>query len=249
MDLHEELYHPIDTISIGTMTLVIFPMFVAIGQLCFNGGYYLQKNQYLKVYVDSFSEFIDQYFLICPLLAQEVESLQETTFAYVNSWKVVKESKKTVCEFNNGKDFKTRFSIFQLTNLFVKFQLVLFKPLCIPTMYSLNLSKFAIFLSKNPIYTTTKVNKFSYETIETLISPLYFSQNVDREYMVELIFRYKKLLVVFLNIQTICLLDEDDDDHIQDEPTTVPQDPKVQVTNLKQMTLLELLPAKKLKIN
>lgn len=233
MDLHEELYNPIDTICIGTMTLAIFPMFIAIGQLYFNGGYYLQNGQYLKVYVDSFSEFIDQYFLICPLLVQELHSLNETTFAYVNSWKIVKDSTKTVCEFNNGKAFKIRFTIFQLTNLFIKFQLVMFKPLCLPTTYSLNLSKFALFLSKNPIYTTTKVNKFSYETLETLISPLYFSQNVDRDYMVEIIFRYKKLLVVFLNIQTICRLDEeDDDDHIQHQPTTFPQEiTKKQVTN------------------
>ena len=220
MDLHEDLYCPIDTISIGPLTMAIFPMFIAIGQLFFNGGYYLPKNQYLKLYVDNFSEFIDQYFIICPLLTQEILSVQKTIFAYTNSWQIVKDSGKTVCKFQNSQDYNIQLSVFQLTNLYIKFQLVLFKPLCLPTTYSLNLSKFATFLSKNPMYTSKKIQKFSYETIETLIIPLNFSQNVDSQYLTELIFRYKKLLVAFLNIQTICDLDEDDDDNPDNTATS-----------------------------
>ena len=114
---------------------------------------------------------------------------------------------------SNSKDYKIHFSIFQLTNLYIKFQLVLFKPLCLPATYSLNLSKFAIFLSKNPIYTSKQIQQFSYETIETLIIPLNFSQNIDAQYFTELIYRYKKLIVAFINIQTICQLDKEDEDN------------------------------------
>ena len=213
MDLYEDLYCPIDTIALGTLTLAIFPMFIAIGQLFFNGGYYLPQNQYLKIYIDNFNEFVDQYFVICPLLTQESLSVPKKTFAYINSWQIVKDSGKTVCEFHNSKEYKIKFSFFQLTNLYIKFQLVLFKPLCLPATYSLNLSKFAIFLSKNPNYTPKQIKKFSYETIESFIVPLQISQNIDSQYLTELIYRYKKLLVAYLNIQTICELDEEDDDN------------------------------------
>ena len=78
MDTYDQLNMPMHTINSSYLTLCVYPMFIAIGQLFSDKMYlYLPQNGYLKVYVDSFSSFLSIYCNICEHLLLQTENFEK----------------------------------------------------------------------------------------------------------------------------------------------------------------------------
>ena len=50
------------------------------------------QNQYLKIYVDQFSHFLQLHFHIVELLIAKTQSLKKLPFASLNTWQVLQEN-------------------------------------------------------------------------------------------------------------------------------------------------------------
>ena len=88
MDNFDELPYPLDTISCGQLTMGVFPMYIAIGQIFFNQTYYFVQNEYLKLYTKTFPSFLELYFAILELLDSKKESLTNDKFeAFCTAYK------------------------------------------------------------------------------------------------------------------------------------------------------------------
>ena len=90
----------------------------------------------------------------------------------------------------------------EFLDFLLKLKDIIFKPLCISTLYSSALQKIAANLSKNTMENLEKVDLFSFETIEFMINKL-FNGNVivDQNYLIELTLRNQDLIKVFLEIE------------------------------------------------
>lgn len=237
MDICDQLFTPMDSISSGHLTLGIYPMFIAIGQLLSDRSLlFYPANCYIKIYVDDFLELASLYLQISQLLFSETESIQKIPFASINSWQVVKDLDKYCCIFQNQTNYLIKFDLFQFTELFEKFKDILFKPLCLPPIYSLHLKKFSLFLSQNStLYPAESIDQFTFEVIENLLTPMFENQNFDKSYLVELIMRYKDIILAFLKTSSVLLPTQ-----FLDSSQSIPDaEPLKKVTQLKQLTLFE----------
>ena len=203
MNSCDQLYSPMDSISSGHLTLGVYPMFIAIGQLFFDKILFYPENLYIKIYVDDFLEFANLFLKISQLLFNETES-ENVSFASINLWQVSKKNNEFVCIFQNQSNYSISFDLFQLTELYEKFQEIIFKPLCLSSINSLHLKKFSLFLkANNKVYSFKAINKFTHDLVENLLIPLYNNPNLDKEHLVELIIRYKDIIVAFIKISNI----------------------------------------------
>ena len=206
MDDYPQFWTPVDTIPSGHLTLAVYPMFIVIGQIFFEATYFYPADSYLKIYIDNFSDFVDLYLKIANLLLNETIHCNKRTLTFINSWEIVKDCENYVCLLTNDKNYQIKLDLFQLNNIYIKFQQIIFKPLCLPNMHSHHLHKFAIFLSKNlNLYPREQLNQISFETIdfvENIIIDLYLNQNFDRVYFLDLIIRYKKIILLHLDLDS-----------------------------------------------
>ena len=95
-------------------------------------------------------------------------------------------------------------------------------------------------------YPLEAVNQFTYETVEILMMPLFHnSQFLEKDYLVELIIRYKDVILLFLKLQEI--------QSVQLAASPVPSsacapvEPNKKGPQLKQLTMLDVLPTKRKK--
>lgn len=203
MNTFEQLYSPMDSISSGHLTLSVYPMFIAIGQLLFDKILFYPENCYLKIYVDDFLEFANLFIKISQILLNELES-EKVTFASVNSWQIIKKNNECFCVFQNQTNYTISLDLFQLTEFYEKFQEIIFKPLCLSSINSLHLKKFSLFLKSNEkIYSFKAIDKFTHDLVENLLIPLFNNPNLDKDFLVELIVRYKDVIIAFLKISNI----------------------------------------------
>ena len=240
MDVDDQLYSPMDTISCDHLTLAVYPMFLVIGQLCFDSCLFFPQNQYLKIDVDKFAQFIDHYVDMLSALYKSPLTNDKISFGKVNFWQIVKDGDRSICVLENAIGFKLSLKEDQLANLYHKFQIIMFKTLCLPSIYFLTLSKFAIFLIANSMYTPQVIKRFSYDSIEVLLMNLFQNENLDRPYLIELIFRYKYLLSAYVRLEPLLVdpsVDDEDDVHEPGSPEL--PEPAKKIKKLKQITLFE----------
>ena len=244
MDNYEQLGAPIDTISCEHLTLAAYPMFIAFGQLLFDKTYFFPANQYIKIYVQSFTQFYQDYLNIVLQLSTENVSEFKQPFVTISAWQIVKEDNTFYCVIDNYKNYQIKFDLCLFHQFSNQFKDLIFKPLCLPHVYSLHLRKFALFLSKNDkLYPFKVVNQFSYETVDNLMIPLFQnSQFLDRDYLVELIIRYKDVIVVFLKFEAIPAIPVPASP-VQ-SPACAPVEPNKKEPQLKQLSILDVLPIK-----
>ena len=101
MNSCDQLYSPMDSISSGHLTLGVYPMFIAIGQLFFDKILFYPENLYIKIYVDDFLEFANLFLKISQLLFNETES-ENVSFASINSWQVGKKKQRICLHFSKS---------------------------------------------------------------------------------------------------------------------------------------------------
>ena len=205
MDNYEQLPAPIDSISCEHLTLAAYPMFIAIGQLLFDKTFFFPATQYIKIYVISFTQFYQDFLKIVQQLSDESVGEFRQPFVTTCNWQIVKEDNNFFCVIKNCHDYQIKFDLCLFHQFSNQFKEIIFKPLCLPHLYSLHLRKFALFLNQNEkLYSPQKINQFTYETVESLMLPLFHhSQFLDRDYLVELIIRYKEVIIVFLKFHGI----------------------------------------------
>ena len=247
MDNYDQLPAPIDTISCEHLTLAAYPMFIAFGQLLFDKIYFFPANQYIKIYVQSFPQFYQDYFTIVQQLIGENVSEFKQPFVTISAWQIVKEDNTFYCVIDNCKDYQIKFDLCLFQQFANQFKDIIFKSLCLPHLYSLHLRKFALFLSQNDkLYPPKTVNQFTYETVDNLMMPLFHnSQFLDRDYLVELIIRYIDVIVVFLKFQAIPTISAPASP--AQSSACAPVEPNIKKTQLKQLSILDVLPTKRKK--
>ena len=247
MDNYEQLSAPVDTINCKHLTLAAYPMFIAIGQLLFDKTYFLAENRYIKIYVNSFTQFYQVYLKIVQQLVSQSLSEFKQPFLTINTWQIVKEDNKFFCVIDNQRGYQIKFTLCFFQQFSNRFKDIIFKSLCVAHLYSLHLRKFALFLSQNDQhYPPEAVNQFTYETVEILMMPLFHnSQFLERDYLVELIIRYKDVILLFLKLQEI--------QSVQLAASPVPSsacapvEPNKKEPQLKQLSILDVLPTKRKK--
>ena len=111
MNACEQLYSPMDSISSGHLTLGVYPMFIAIGQLFFDKILFYAENLYIKIYVDDFLEFANLFLKISQLLLNETET-ENVSFASVNLWQVSKTNNEFICVFQNQTNYSISLDLF-----------------------------------------------------------------------------------------------------------------------------------------
>ena len=202
MDNFHQTSTPLDIHYCGHLNLGVFPLFIAIGQIFFNQTYYFAENQYLKIYVAHFPNLIELYITIMDIIDSKKESLTKLPFLSLNTWQVIKENDVYVCIIESPNSYKLKFTSNEFLEFLLKLKDIIFKPLCISTLYSSALQKIAANLSKNTMENLEKVDLFSFETIEFMINEL-FNGNVivDQNYLIELTLRNQDLIKVFLEIE------------------------------------------------
>ena len=204
MDNFDELPSTSDMVSSRHLTLAVFPMYFAIGQIFFDKTYFFLQNQYLKIYVDQFSHFLQLHFHIVELLIAKTQSLKKLPFASLNTWQVLQENDNFVCIIESPKNYQLKFDHFEFQQLVLRLRDILFKPLCLPTIYSFNLQKVAAYLSNNAIENPDNVHLFTHQNIEKLVIELFVDDHfVDQYYLMELIIRHKKLIKDYIEIENL----------------------------------------------
>ena len=224
MDNYEQLPAPIDSISCEHLTLAAYPMFIAIGQLLFDKTLFFPANQYIKIYVISFTEFFSNFLKIVQQLSDESVCEFKQTFGTTCTWQIIKEENKFFCVVENCQDYQIKFDLYLFHEFSNQFRNIIFKPLCLPHLYSFHLRKFALFLNQNnKLYPPQKINQFTYETVENLMLPLFHnSQFLDRDYLIELIIRYKNVIVVFLKFHSFETAQREDSQLSESSPVSSP---------------------------
>ena len=111
MDNYEQLSAPVDTINCKHLTLAAYPMFIAIGQLLFDKTYFLAENRYIKIYVNSFTQFYQVYLkIVQQLVAQSVGEIKQP-FLTINTWQIVKEVNTFFFVIDNQKGYQLKFNL------------------------------------------------------------------------------------------------------------------------------------------
>ena len=206
MDNFDELPYPLDTISCGQLTMGVFPMYIAIGQIFFNQTYYFVQNEYLKLYTKTFPSFLELYFAILELLDSKKESLKKLPFISLNTWQVINENDKFVCLIKSPKSYCIKFDYLEFQELAFSLKDIIFKPLCLSSLYSFALQQFAETYfetdMEKEMENIEKVDLLTCKTVQMRINEEFHEdQYLDKYYLMELVVRYKKIIKMFLEIE------------------------------------------------